>query len=159
MGDEALVRIRAMSVGDVGCVLEIAGSLPHAPQWPESAYLAAMDSQGTRRRIALVAENGEGGVVGFLVASVLAPEAELETVAVAIDAQRVGIGGRLMEALAVELRGSQVSELNLEVRASNLAAVGLYRARGFAECGRRKRYYADPEEDAVLMRMALSEAG
>ena len=46
-------------------------------------------------------------------------------------------------------------DLILEVRTSNGAAQGLYRAGGFVECGRRLRYYADPEEDAVLMRMGL----
>jgi ribosomal protein S18 acetylase RimI-like enzyme len=49
-----------------------------------------------------------------------------------------------------------VSELTLEVRASNRAALGFYRAQGFEETGRRPRYYADPEEDAVLMGLNLA---
>jgi ribosomal-protein-alanine N-acetyltransferase len=54
-----------------------------------------------------------------------------------------------------ELSAAGVSEVILEVRASNAAAVGFYRALGFAENGRRARYYADPEEDALLMRLGL----
>jgi ribosomal-protein-alanine N-acetyltransferase len=44
----------------------------------------------------------------------------------------------------------------LEVRASNQAALGFYRGQGFRETGRRPRYYADPEEDAVLMLLNLA---
>ena len=151
------VQVRRMSAGDVERVLGIAGDLPHAPRWLDSAYLSAINPENAPRRIALVAEDG-GLVAGFLVASVVAPEAELETIAVAPDAQRRGLGGMLLEALLVELRGSQVSELILEVRASNGAALGLYRGRGFTECGKRVRYYADPVEDALLMRMAINGA-
>jgi ribosomal-protein-alanine N-acetyltransferase len=43
----------------------------------------------------------------------------------------------------------------LEVRASNHPAIGLYRRLGFAETGRRKRYYRDPMEDAVQMRLEV----
>jgi ribosomal-protein-alanine acetyltransferase len=96
------------------------------------------------------------GVVGFAVVAVVAGEAELETIAVAADGQRRGVGGWLLRALVDELKTAQVSELNLEVRASNQMALGFYRKQGFEEAGRRPRYYADPEEDAVLMRLRLA---
>ena len=69
--------------------------------------------------------------------------------------QRRGLGRRLMQALAVELRQSPVVEILLEVRASNQPALAFYRRLGFLETGRRPRYYADPEQDAVLMTMRL----
>jgi ribosomal-protein-alanine N-acetyltransferase len=65
------------------------------------------------------------------------------------------MGGQLLTALIDELRTEQVNELILEVRASNLAALRFYGAFGFKETGRRPRYYADPEEDAVLMGLNL----
>jgi [ribosomal protein S18]-alanine N-acetyltransferase len=43
-----------------------------------------------------------------------------------------------------------VGAILLEVRKSNLAARGLYEKQGFREVGRRRTYYADPEEDAIL---------
>ena len=43
----------------------------------------------------------------------------------------------------------------LEARASNLAALELYRQLGFAEAGRRRGYYREPAEDAVLMHLKL----
>jgi ribosomal-protein-alanine N-acetyltransferase len=99
---------------------------------------------------------GEGGeVVGFAVASLLPPEAELETIAVASAAQHYGLARRLFAELAAELGKAQITEVFLEVRASNQSALGLYQGVGFAETGRRVRYYHDPVEDAVLMRLWL----
>jgi ribosomal-protein-alanine N-acetyltransferase len=95
-------------------------------------------------------------VAGFAVASLVAQQAELETIAVAANGQRRGVGGLLLRVLADELRAADVRELNLEVRASNQAALQFYRAHGFEESGHRRRYYADPEEDAVLMRVSLA---
>jgi ribosomal-protein-alanine N-acetyltransferase len=82
-------------------------------------------------------------------------QAELETIAVAAPSQRQGVGRQLWAAMARELRLAGVREVRLEVRASNRPAIGLYRALGFAETGRRPRYYADPAEDAVLMDLQL----
>jgi [ribosomal protein S18]-alanine N-acetyltransferase len=97
-------------------------------------------------------------VVGFAVAAIVAGEAELETIAVAAEAegQGRGVGGLLLQALVSELKTAQVSEVNLEVRASNQAALGFYLVQGFEESGRRRSYYSDPEEDAVLMRLRLT---
>ncbi|MGO9339507.1 MAG: ribosomal protein S18-alanine N-acetyltransferase [Terracidiphilus sp.] len=98
---------------------------------------------------------GRERILGFAIAGLLGPEAELETIAIAPQHQRSGLGALLLRALTGELRKDQVTELVLEVRASNRTALGFYRAQGFEESGRRLRYYADPEEDAVLMRMKL----
>jgi len=95
-------------------------------------------------------------VLGFAVASLLPPESELETIAVDPRFQRRGLGALLLREVAAELRKEHVKEMLLEVRASNRTALGFYGAQGFEECGRRVRYYADPEEDAVLMRWKLA---
>ena len=148
----AAVRVRKMQAADLDRVMEIAGSLNGAPQWPVSAYLRALDAEAVPRRVALVAEDLEAGAVaGFLVASVVAAEAELETIAVAAESQRRGVGRLLLAELANALRMEQVNEIILEVRRSNLAALTLYRSCGLVETGLRPRYYADPVEDAVLM--------
>ena len=150
------VQIRRMSATDLDRVIVIAGSLPEAPQWPASVYVAAMNPANEPRRIALVATDPDSdAVIGFLLASLVPPEAELETIAVAPGGQRRGIGRLLLKALAEELRTGQVRVLLLEVRVSNRGALDFYRAQGFQETGRRSRYYADPEEDAVLMRLNL----
>jgi [ribosomal protein S18]-alanine N-acetyltransferase len=150
------VRIRCMREADLDRVLEIGASLPEAPNWPAPAYAAAIDPLHIPRRIALVAVDPESdALAGFLVAGMVTPVSELETIAVAAEGQRRGVGRLLLRALVEELRTERVTELILEVRASNRAALGFYQAQGFEETGRRLRYYADPEEDAVLMGLSL----
>jgi [ribosomal protein S18]-alanine N-acetyltransferase len=152
-GAGAAVRIRRMAEADLDCVMEIAEGLKEAPRWTRAAYQAAMDVGGTLRRVALVAKTGD--LAGFAVASVVAPEAELETIAVAREWQRKGVAQRLFAALIEELSAAGVKDVLLEVRGSNEAAIGLYRVLGFQESGRRRGYYADPVEDAVLFRLRL----
>ena len=147
------VRIRRMTVADLDRVMEIAAGLKEAPHWARAAYLAAIDPAGAPRRIALVAESGS--LAGFAVASVVMPQAELETIAVTGGGQRRGVARRLFAALAGELGAAGVKDVLLEVRASNAPALGFYRGVGFQESGRRPRYYADPVEDAVLLELRL----
>jgi ribosomal-protein-alanine N-acetyltransferase len=150
------VRIRRMREADLDRVLEIGTSLVEAPKWPASAYTAAIDPLHIPRRIALAAVDLQSdALAGFLVASSVAPEAELETIAVASGGQRRGVGTLLFKALVQELQAERVTGLILEVRASNRAALDFYRAQGFRETGRRPGYYADPEEDAILMELSL----
>ena len=151
-----VARIRRMTAADLDRVIEIAASLSQAPHWPREAYLAALGGKATPMRIALVAEDeASGTVAGLAVASLTPPEAELETIAVAAGFQRRGLARQLFQALAGALRQQRVRVTLLEVRASNEQALALYRALGFEVAGRRPRYYADPVEDAVLMRLAL----
>jgi ribosomal-protein-alanine N-acetyltransferase len=56
----------------------------------------------------------------------------------------------LIKALMKRARNQAATAILLEVRESNLAARGLYEKRGFREVGRRRSYYADPVEDAIL---------
>jgi ribosomal-protein-alanine N-acetyltransferase len=148
------VQIRRMTAADLGRVLDIAASLPDLPHWPESAYLDALNPESTPSRIALVAA-GSKEVEGFTVASLLLPQAELESIAVAAGSQRRGVGRMLLDALLSELRTAGAIEITLEVRASNDAARAFYRRAGFVETGTRRAYYADPVEDALLMRLDL----
>ena len=73
----------------------------------------------------------------------------------AVASQRRGLAQRLFHALAIELGAAGVRDLLLEVRASNRAALGFYRSFGFGQTGLRPGYYADPVEDAVIMRLTL----
>jgi ribosomal-protein-alanine N-acetyltransferase len=143
-----------MAAGDLNAVMGIAAGLETAPHWGQAAYEASIDAEGLPRRAALVAESG-GQVAGFAIASVIAPEAELETIAVAAGLQRSGVGRTLLAALFCELEARGVGEVTLEVRESNGAARAFYRAHGFAEFAQRTAYYADTGEAAVLMRAGI----
>jgi ribosomal-protein-alanine acetyltransferase len=153
----AKLLIRRMTPADLDRVIEIAGSLKDAPRWNREAYQQALAPDAAPHRIALVAEIPEAAnVAGFAIASLLPPQAELETIATAPEAQRRGIGRQLFFALAEDLVRAQVTEVILEARASNLPALALYRSLGFAQNGLRHSYYADPVEDAVLMSLQLN---
>ena len=156
------VMIRPMMAVDLNRVLDLAGGLKDAPQWPRAVYegivACVASASGPQRRIALVACDAESGlVVGFAVASLVPPEGELETVGVASEFQRQGIGRRLVNEIGKNFRLRGVTKVLLEVRDSNLAARGLYRSLGFIEMNRRVSYYTDPIEDAVLMRLDVED--
>jgi ribosomal-protein-alanine N-acetyltransferase len=147
-----------MTPADLGPVTALAASLNHAPQWPQVAYTRAIHPNQTPPRIALVAEEiPSKTLLGFAVAMVLAPDSELETIAVAAAGQRRGVGHRLFAALAAQMSEAGATSVHLEVRCSNLPALAFYAALGFKETGRRPRYYTGPEEDALLLRLQLPE--
>ncbi|HVZ83533.1 MAG TPA: GNAT family N-acetyltransferase [Terracidiphilus sp.] len=151
------IRIRPMAAADMDAVMALAAALPHAPHWPRATYARIFMPGAVPRRIALVAEEGTAAMLaGFAVASLTPPEAELESIAVAPACQRRGLARGLFGALAAELRIAGVTEVVLEVRPSNGPARALYAALRFAEAGRRTGYYADPHEDALVLRRALA---
>jgi ribosomal-protein-alanine acetyltransferase len=135
--------------------MEVASGLREAPHWPESAYLAAVDPGARPARVALVADDADDGMAGFVVAVLVPPQAELETIAVVSGRQRQGIGALLLSSLFTALKQRHITEVMLEVRESNRAARAFYTSAGFAETGRRKGYYSDPEEDAILLERRL----
>lgn len=167
----ATLRVRPMTAADVGRVVDLTATLPEAPHWTAAAYRMAVESAGEGRRLARVAEeilsaqpisgiapesgNFAAKIVGFAVLSLVPPEAELETIGVATEARRRGVARCLWDDLAVPLRRVAITEVLLEVRPSNQAARALYAALGFVESGVRPRYYVDPMEDALLMRLPL----
>lgn len=150
------IRVRRMEAGDVDAVMKVAELTDHAARWGREAYVDAVDPERRPRRVSLVAEDGPGGLAGFVVAAVLpAGDAELESIVTALPHQRRGVARELFASLKHELRRQGVREVMLEVRDGNRSAQGFYRFLGFKEEGRRREYYADPVEDAVLMRLRL----
>lgn len=152
---QAQISIRHMVAADLDRVLGIASSLPNAPVWPRSAYETALNPDSTPRRVALVAATPADELAGFVIASVIPPQAELESIAVAADFQHGGLGRQLLGALTASLRPVGALELTLEVRSSNTPAVAFYKALGFHFRGLRPRYYVDPIENAVMMALPL----
>lgn len=145
------VAIRAAVPADIAPILQIDRDSPTAAHWPESAYQEALKD---RARLVLVAE-GQEGTLGFLVASTATVEWELENIAVMSSARRRGIGRALLTALIDRARTGGASEIRQEIRSSNLAAQQLGQSIGFVQRGRRKDYYRDPEEDALLFNYLL----
>ena len=78
-------------------------------------------------------------------------EAHVTNIGVAPEWQRRGVGRRLLLQLAREARKRSAQHLTLEVRVSNVGAQALYREFGFVPAGIRKNYYAEVNEDALVM--------
>lgn len=154
------VEVRPARPEDVATVVVLERAVAGAPHWAEREYTAMLEQgegAGIRRRL-IVAERG-GGLVGFAVAKVIGDVGEVESVAVAAAARRNGVGRALCEAVIEWCRDERAGTVELEVRAGNDDAIGLYRKLGFAVVGRRKGYYREPVEDALLMSLELAGEG
>ena len=95
----------------------------------------------------------DGRPIGYIIGRLIAPEAEIYRIAVHPDYRRRGVGYRLLSYALKTERGRGLECTFLEVREGNLAARSLYASYGFSEIGKRKNYYKDPTEDAVVMMM------
>jgi [ribosomal protein S18]-alanine N-acetyltransferase len=101
-----------------------------------------------------VARDG-ASIFGYVVAWFAADEGEVANLAVREPTRRRGIGAALLDAALAEGQRRGAANIFLEVRESNEAARRLYASRGFAEVGRRRRYYNKPVEDAVVLRRQM----
>lgn len=90
-------------------------------------------------------------VVAYIGAWFILDEAHITNVAVKSDFRRQKIAKQLITAFIVLAKKHQITSITLEVRASNIPAQSLYQQFGFEKQGLRKRYYADNNEDAIIM--------
>ena len=103
----------------------------------------------------------EGRVLsGFVLARMVADEAEILTIAVAGPYRGQRLGERLMEQVVVGALARGAASLFLEVAEDNHSAISLYARMGFSEVGRRPAYY--PRKTGPIagltMRLALNGA-
>ena len=145
-----MIRVRPATPDDILTMVNLAHHSATAAHWGEDAYRRALQPGATPERTALVIE--EGAVLGFLVAQVLGDEWEIENIAVSAPVRRRGLASRLVSELLDRARKRGARAVFLEVRESNRAARMLYEKWAFLPAGRRKAYYTDPVEDAVLFR-------
>ena len=115
--------------------------------WSEDALRAELWNDSA---VILVAEGEDGTVLGYAGLQTVLDEGYINNVAVDPRFRRQGVGGELIAAF-VRFGAARLAFLTLEVRASNAAAIALYRKYGFRQAGRRRGYYEDPREDALLM--------
>jgi ribosomal-protein-alanine N-acetyltransferase len=90
-------------------------------------------------------------VVGFVVARLITPTVEILNIATAQNQRKKGIGRRLLQQVIFESENRNYQACWLEVRESNDAARKFYSKMGFSEVGRRRSYYTNPSEDAILL--------
>ncbi len=146
--------IRPATPADILHMRSLEQQAETAAHWSEREYDVLFAPEAPKR-LALVA--GEGGDVGgFLIARCDIDDWELENVVVAPDRRRGGIGGQLVGALLHQAGEKGATSVLLEVRESNDPARQLYKKFGFLEAGRRPSYYANPAEDALLLKYLVS---
>lgn len=147
--------VRLATPADIPAIQELERQSDAAAHWGDEIYNTLFAAGGIKR-IVLVAD--DSGVTGFIVASAIAQEWEIENVVVASNLRQRGIGSALIHELRQRAYAHHVQDIFLEVRESNTPARSFYAKAGFVECGRRIRYYRCPEEDAICYRLELSPA-
>jgi ribosomal-protein-alanine N-acetyltransferase len=146
--------VRSMSAADLDQVLAIEESSFPRP-WTRGHFRHELDSQHS---MPLVAVAADGTVAGYLCATLLLDEAEILDVAVRSDLRGRGVGRLLLDHVVELCRINRVNYIHLEVRRSNLSAIGLYERFGFLRTGERRRYYENGD-DAILMQLNIGTDG
>lgn len=118
---------------------------PNGSPWHEGQFLS--DLKNPLSQYLLLTK---GGLIGYIGFQQVLDEGEISNVVVDPEYQGQGYAWQLFEVFK-EKQASQVQKVFLEVRASNQVARNLYQKAGFEAVAKRKNYYHDPTEDAVIM--------
>ena len=139
-----IVKMNPAHVSQIAQLEKICFSDP----WSENSIASELDN---KLAFWLVAAEGET-VAGYIGSQTVLDETDMMNVAVHPDFRRKGIAEALVNGLVEQLKTMGSHCLTLEVRASNAPAIALYEKLGFAEIGRRRNYYRNPREDALILR-------
>ena len=146
------LEIRTMRSADLPQVMLIELATFTMP-WSEATFRGLL----RRRDSDLLVADVKGEIAGYAVFWAVMDQGELGNVAVDESHRGKGIGTKLIEAVLNRAGDRGVREIFLEVRKSNVRAQDLYKAFGFSEVGRRKNYYLEPLEDALVMKKTINE--
>src|SRR3954453_19337646 len=138
------LRLRRLGYGDLPSVIAIERRSFPTP-WSLAMFVLELSKPSG---ICLAAEDDQG-LVGYLVCARYDDVWHLMIIAVHPERRRRGIATDLIEQLFEEAGAG--SRFTLEVRVSNAPAIEMYRRFGFRSAGRRRRYYHDNGEDALIM--------
>ena len=150
MTKDSAVHIRRMSLDDIDSVVLIDRTSFSMP-WSEQFYRSELNDNSAAHLYVIVNGDGVQDVVGYLGFWFIVDEAHISTFAVHPGYRRNGYGRRLLTHALLQASGLGAAMVSLEVRASNLAALGLYETFGFGVTARKTGYYQDNGEDALFM--------
>jgi [ribosomal protein S18]-alanine N-acetyltransferase len=142
---ERSLRIRRLAYSDLPAVISIERRSFPTP-WSLAMFVLELSKPSG---ICLAAEDERGRLIGYLVCARYDDVWHLMNVAVDPERRRRGIASELIGNLFAE--AGDGARVTLEVRASNRVAIEMYERFGFRHAGRRRRYYHDNGEDALIM--------
>jgi ribosomal-protein-alanine N-acetyltransferase len=142
------LRFESLDAAHIPWILEIEKEANSAP-WTERSFRNELENPDRIFLVGLV----DGRVVAYGGIWLIIDEAHVTTVAVDSAHRQMGIGRSLVIELLERAKAAGMTCSTLEVRAGNDPAIRLYQNLGFNEAARRKRYYPDNHEDAVVMWM------
>lgn len=141
------MKIIPMTDAHVDAVADLE-AICFADPWSANSVASELTNPLSCWLVALEADT----VVGYIGSQTVMGETDMMNVAVHPDHRRKGIAVSLIHALVQKLKECESHCLTLEVRASNAPAIALYEKLGFTEAGRRRNYYRNPKEDALILR-------
>jgi len=140
-------RIMPLQLEHIDGVLEV-DSLSFTIPWSRPSFENETLQNDFARYVVAV---DRGKVIGYAGVWIIAGEGQITNIAVHPDFRGKGTACKMLEALIDICVCESVSDMTLEVRKSNLAAINLYKKHGFVQEGIRKQFYADNKEDALIM--------
>jgi ribosomal-protein-alanine N-acetyltransferase len=142
--------IRDMQEDDISAILEIE-EISFTTPWSEQDFLNELHKKDVLLKVAVF----EGNIIGYLCVNHHLHESHILNLAVHPDFRRRGIASILMEEAIRELEKMDCVFMYLKVRVSNTGAQRFYELLGFKVESIRKKYYGNPDEDALLMMRRL----
>ena len=146
--DNIEINITKMTPDDVETVVEIEAEAYGEHHWSKASFYDEMNNNLAKY---YCARTSDGKIAAFAGTWNIIDEAHITTIAVRPEFMRKHIGEALMVNILNDCYASGIKYLTLEVRASNIPAIELYKKYGFNSLGTRKGYYQDNNEDALIM--------
>lgn len=131
-----------------------AGFKKNSP-WKVQHFYHTLETENSVIFTANIGNDENEKIVGLLIASVAITEVDIYMIVVDEEYKQNRIAYQLFEHFIKYGRERGVETIFLEVRVSNLPAIGLYETLGFQKVGKRKAYYSSPIEDAIIMRLNI----
>lgn len=144
------IRYYELTYDDIAYVSEMERKFFSTP-WSEASIAHYMEAGNM---VFIVARSGDVPV-GYAAVQCILDEGNLVSIGVDDAYRNMGIASELLDIVYEQAYAGGVRTIHLEVRPSNEAAIALYEKEGFVEIGRRKNFYREPEEDALLYKKDL----
>lgn len=141
-----MLTIRKMRESDIAGVAELERAT-FSDAWSERAL---KETYNQKQTLLLVAYEDKE-LIGYLILYFVLEEGEIARIAVSPGHRRQGVGGRMLLEMEDLCEDNGIVKILLDVRESNVTAIGFYTDHGFIQDGVRLGFYDNPKEDAVLM--------